>query len=776
MMSKTARWVCAAIGIGIAWLAIDAPAWGLELDERPAVAGDWGYRPAADLPPAHNPPAFCWRPVKDAASYVLEVAADAEFSEPVYRMESLPWSSHCPPRAFPPGTYYWRYAARDESGEQTAWSQIRSFEVTADAPEIPQPTIEELVERMPKTHPRLFFRPEDVPRLRSLAAGPLAQRWEELVASADELLANPPDTTEPPKYPEGMERGSGEWKKIWWGNRLYTIKVADSAATLAFVYRIGGEERYGRAARDLLMALCEWDPRGATGFAYNDEAAMPVLYMASRAYTWAYPILDDADREAIVAMMRIRGGDVFAHLTGRNHLWRPYASHSNRSWHFLGELSLAFYDDIPEAARWLDYAMTIFYTAYPVWGDADGGWHEGSAYWNSYNNRFMWWAAVARSAFGIDVFQRPFYRRTGYFPLYVMPPGTRTGGFGDQAESLRSEQVANLVAVLAAGARNPHWKWYADNAGGDLGGGYLGFLHAVQAGDLEAAPPADLPQSVCFHGTGVAALNSNLLDGRDNVQILFKSSPMGTQSHGYNSNNSFLLNIGGERVFRFTGRRDVYGSPHHRDWMWETKSGNAILVNGKGQKKHSADAKGRINSFSTSDEVDTIEGETWDPDSGLVGWRRRIVFLKPDVVVMHDVLDAAEPSTFQWLLHAKGPFDLGRGEAVWTGDPGRVRVRWLEPTDLAITQTDRYDVPPAEWTGWDLGEWHLTADAREPAAHREFVTVINVGYADPRVSMERDDDGARVLVTRPSGTVEVWLGAEEFGARLAATAPEPAGD
>src|SRR5690606_32105442 len=150
-------------------------------------------------------------------------------------------------------------------------------------------------------------------------------------ASADELLANPPDTTEPPTYPEGMERGSGEWKKIWWGNRLYTIKVADSAATLAFVYRIGGEERYGRAARDLLMALCEWDPRGATGFAYNDEAAMPVLYMASRAYTWAYPILDDADREAIVAMMRIRGGDVFAHLTGRNHLWRPYASHSNRS-------------------------------------------------------------------------------------------------------------------------------------------------------------------------------------------------------------------------------------------------------------------------------------------------------------------------------------------------------------------------------------------------------------------------------------------------------------
>jgi hypothetical protein len=734
------------------WVAVvgicgTTPALALELDENPPEPGDWGFRPEESSVPAHNPPGFTWRPVKDAAGYFLQVARDPEFRDLVYEANDLPWSAHCPPQTLEPGAYHWRYAAADAEGNRTPWSRARKFEVSSSAPHIPQPTLAQLLERMPKEHPRLFFRPEEVDELRALASGPLAKRWQALVAEADKLLESPPDLSEPPKYPEGMERGSGEWKEIWWGNRRRMIAVADGAATLAFVYRLGGGEKYAQGARDLLLGLCRWDPNGSTSFAYNDEAAMPALYMASRAYDWVYPALSEADRAAIVAMMRIRGAQTFDKLRANRHLWRPYNSHANRAWHYLGELAMAFQGEIPEADRWLDYAMTIFYTAYPVWGDADGGWHEGVSYWLSYTNRFTWWIEVVRAAFGIDVFERPFYHRTALYPMYVLPPGSEGGGFGDQAERMTSARVANLVAVLAAGARDPHWQWYAEKCGGDLGSGYLGFLFARRARDLEPQIPKDWPTSICFRDTGVAVLNSNLLDGRENVQIQFKSSPvMGTQSHGYNSNNSFLLNLYGQRAFLASGRRDVHGSVHHRDWMWETKSQNGILVNGKGQKKHTFTAKGRITAFQTGPAVDVVEGETKDEESGLERWRRRIIFLKPDVIVMHDILDAARPSTFQWLLHGPKAFEIGDGRASLSLERGRLNVRWLEPEGLAITQTDRFDVPPAEWTGWDLGEWHLQADAGEKTAHREFVTLITVDGVAPEVSLERADDRIAAIV------------------------------
>ncbi|GMV93131.1 MAG: heparinase [Candidatus Hydrogenedentota bacterium] len=737
------------------------------LDETPAAPGDWGYRPGNSETTAVNPPAFSWRPTDGIATYTVQIATDEAFENPLREQNGIVWNTWCPDASFPAGSHYWRYRGVTESGEETAWSEVRSFTIPADAPAFPQPTLSELRRRMPKEHPRLFYRPEDIGHLKELAAGPLSERWQALVEHADKLLESPPDTTEPPKYPEGTVRLSEEWKAIWWGNRRRAIAVADSAATLGFVYRISGNEKYAKAARDLLVALTTWDPEGSTQYKYNDEAAMPLLYMTSRAYDWAYPALSEEDRNAVIEMMWIRGEQCFNHLVGRQHLWHPYASHSNRAWHFLGELAIAFHGDFPDADRWLDFAMTVFYTAYPVWSDSDGGWHEGIAYWSSYMSRFMYWAHTVRAAFGIDVFERPFFQRVGDYGMYLLPPGMKTGGFSDQSTGVTSSSIGPLMAVFAAGARNPYWKWYADEVDADIGGGYVGFLAAAHAQNLEAKAPTDRPESTCFYGTGLAALNSNLLDGTANHQIQFKSSPMGRQSHGYNANNAFLLNLNGERVFLRTGKRDVYGSPHHKDWMWHSRSDNAILVNGAGQVKHSPNATGRITAFATSDTVDVVAGEAGASYENLDRWSRRIVFLKPNLIVIHDWLEAPEPSTFQWTLHAPGAFELGENTATWSGDPGHVRVRFLEPAGLALSQTDQFDPPPAEWANFKLNEWHLTADCAEKAKTREFVTVIEIldapEQAPTDVSLEQTPDGARVVtVTTGASPTRVLFARDAF--------------
>jgi len=734
----------------------------LELNESPVHTTEWGFRPdgaAVKL----NPPGFSWRPCKGAETYVIEVAEDPDFAEVVYTCDHVPWPAHCPPEPFAPGAYHWRYAAKDGEGRSSAWSKARSFTVPGDAVAFPQPTREELARRMPKEHPRLFFRPEDLPRFRELAEGPLADPWRKLRERADRLLDAPPDTTEPPKYPEGMDRRTmtGQWRKIWWGNRTRVVAVADSAATLGFVYRISGEEKYARAARDLLVAMTKWDPKGATSYRYNDEAAMPALYLTSRAYSWAYPVLSSEERAAIVGMMRERGGQAYEYLRKSRHLWRPYRSHSNRAWHYVGEVALAFYDDIPEAPEWLDYAMTVFFAAYPVWGDSDGGWHEGMAYFASYTGRFVYWAYVARAAFGIDVFERPFYRRIGYYPMYLMPPGSQTGGFADQSISMSSSRIAPLMAVLANGARNPHWKWYAETCGGQFGASYLGFIYAASAVDLEAKSPVDLPPSTCFQGAGIAALNTNLLDGTHNVAVHFKSSPFGRQSHGYNANNAFLLMLNGQRTLIRSGKRDNYGSPHHKKWMWEAKSDNAITVNGEGQMVHQAAAQGRIAAFETSPNVDVVVGEAAESYEHLDRWTRRIIFFKPHAVLIHDLLDAPEPSTFEWHLHALGPFEIEGQTATLSRDAGTVAVRFLEPPGLAISQTDQYDVPLGDWAKMGWAEWHLTAQTAEKAQHREFLTLLIINDADVGVE-HRAGQTTRVDLNLPGTKATVDLDSDGF--------------
>ena len=439
----------------------------------------------------------------------------------------------------------------DRRGRATRWSRPYRFKVAQDAAALPLPARNDLLARIPRKHPRLFLRPEDLPRLRGLVKGELAAPYRELVKTCEKLLKNPPPTAEPPKYPPGTVSHSEAWRKIWWGNRTYTVRALHGAATLAFTRLLDGNDHYGQLARRILLECARWDPKGATGYRYNDEAGMPYAYHFARTYTFVHDLLSEEERALCGRVMTVRGREMYRHLCPR-HLWRPYNSHANRAWHFLGEVGIAFQGEIPEAADWVWFAANVFTCVYPVWSDEDGGWHEGSSYWSAYLHRFTWWADVMKSALGIDAYRKPFFAQAGFYPLYLMPPGKRGGGFGDLTARRTAHQNVPLVTTLAAQARNPYWQWYVEAQGGPRPEpGYIGFIRAGQP-TVKAQPPDDLPSSRLFRGTGQAVLNTTLLRDRDNVQVVFKSSPFGTQSHGYEANNAFLL----------SGLRRAAADPH----------------------------------------------------------------------------------------------------------------------------------------------------------------------------------------------------------------------
>ena len=738
------------------------------IDESSAAPGEWGFRPEEGRATRVNPPGFVWRPQDDAATYRFQLSRTADFADVAYDVGDLRLFAHCPPRSFDEGDWHWRFAYSTDDGRTSAWSRPRPFSIASDATEFPMPAKGELLSRIPAAHPRLFLRPEEAPRLRELSHGDLKPIYDRLVRTCEKLLDDPPPTAEPEKYPDGIVRGSDPWREIWWGNRRYTTALLNGAATLAFTRLLDGNDAYGELARRLLMAAAQWDPKGATGYRYNDEAGMPYNYYFSRTYTFLHDMLSEEERAKCRQVMKIRGDEMYEHLHPR-HLWRPYGSHANRAWHFLGEIAVAFHGEIDGADDWLWFAMNVFYNAYPVWSDDDGGWHEGLGYWRSYVGRFLWWADIMRSAMDVDAYRKPFFSQAGYYPMYLQAPGATRGGFGDLTAHLKSDGNVDLMRIFAAQAQNPYWQWYVDahdkeSAGDD----YTDFIRGALP-TVAAKPPDDLPDSRVFWGTGLAMLHSDPTDALNDVFIEFKSSPFGSHSHGYDAQNSFVLYAYGEPIFIRTGRRDSYGSDHHKNWQWQTKSVNSVLVNNEGQEPRSQSAQGRILGFYTSKEFDYVAGEAGDAYGGkLDRFTRRILFLKPDVVIILDDLEAPEPSTFQWLLHSPNEMQVrGNGIHAQSGavvasatilasDSWGAIARGAAGGSLRITQTDQFDPPPRPRI--KLTQWHATASTVQKRRREEFVTLIQL----ERLDAAADADGGMVDSSMMFGSRAAGAGQAEL--------------
>ena len=741
------RILCAG---GACLLAASLSAAAPRIDNRAPRTDEWGYHPADGARVRLNPPTFTWLLEPQAQTYAVEWARQNDFQN-AETAAGFVWPTYTDNKPFSPGTYYWRYRFATRDGRTSNWSQTRSVIVPADAVAFPMPTPAEQRERVPQQHPRLFLRPEDLPRLRELARGREAQRFDQLRANADRIIEAGP-TPEPTHRGSARNKEDKEAIKYWWPNRVQTEKAGTEADTLAFVYLMTGDKKYGEAARRWVLHLASWDPDGPTNFRLNCEAGKVMLYRPARAYDWAWDMFTPADRAKIQAVTQRRVHDAWISgeiQRGVGHLDRPYNSHGNRIWHEIAEAGIAFLDEIPEAPTWLDYAVNKFYACYPVWSDDDGGWHEGVSYWSGYMGKAVWWLQVAQSALGIDGLKKPFFAQVGDYPLYIAPPHSPNSGFGDLSYHPPSSSVGAFMEYFlrASGSGGPassnssangqktaahvnhasYWRWWTEQWKMKDQSGILGFLYEANLPSLPAAkPPNDLPQSKIFHGIGVASLHTSLLDARDDVHFLFKSSPFGSQSHGHNPQNTFQLNAYGEPLLVACVYRDLHGSKFHYQWVHSTVAQNGVLVNGQGQEKHKAAPQGRIVAEQLTSDWDYICGDATPAYAGRVTRAlRHVVFVKgaKPFIVLCDDLETKAPSTFQFMLHALKPFTVDEAAArLSVAQPkAGVTARYLSPTALKFRQWDGYQPPP---TKEFPNQWHVEAGTVEKRTHLVMLTVI----------------------------------------------------
>lgn len=722
-------WIACALWFPVA--AVTVPASAQEgaprVSNREPAPGEAPYSPPDGSTVQTSPPGFVWLPEPDAQTYTLECSSDPGFASPEYSISQLTLNVHCPAYLFDTGEWHWRYRYETADGRTSEWSLVRSFTIPAGAVPFPKPRLLDLVRSMPREHPRLFLRPGEAAQFAEDRKTFDAALWENFIRHADEMLETPVVADEPPPYPsDGPLAGSAENIRVWRENRRITVNAVDHAANLAFAYLLTGDERYGNRSKEWTLAVMAWPPDGATSYRVNDECAMPIVSRVSRAYDWTAGLFSETERQLVADVMRARGLEIYHHLRERsNHTARPYNSHNNRAWHFLGEAGIVFIDRIPEARQWLDYAMDVFYNVYPVWSGDDGGWHEGIAYWNSYLRRVTWWLDIMKSAFDIDGYKKPFFSRAGDFPLYVHPPRSKFGGFGDGAAAHPWTRNVPLMNVLAHQTKNPHWMWYVNQAGPQDPPEKPVYQDLLRA-DIDPFPersPANLPPSRLFADTGIASMHTRLAEPEADVHVLFKSSPFGTQSHGFNAQNSLLLSAFGEPLLIWSGRRDWHGSEHHANWMWETASDNALTVNGAGQIKHSREAKGSIVGHYFGP-VDYVAGEAAEAYGGrLEKYVRHVLFAKPDAIFVVDEVKAPQPARFALHFHAPAEFNVRhQGDVRVKNGPASARIEFATNAEMDVTQFKGF-VPPPE--GIELDQWHLKAETRVPAESRALVTMIH---------------------------------------------------
>jgi hypothetical protein len=730
--------------------------------DRIPLADEWGYRPADAGTVAVNPPAFSWVHEKGARSYTVEWADNAAFSKAA-SVNDVPWSVYTHNASLKPGKWFWRYRIVAPDGRESPWSKSRSFIIPKHAPVHPQPTIAELRGRIPRSHPRLFLRSEDIPELKRWAESGGKQTWQNLIRRADQLA-----TAEP--TPEPNIRGSlrdPATRDHWWSNRVQALKALGEAEILSFAWLITKDPKYAAPAKRFTLALAKWDPDGPTNFALNCEAGKPMLHRLARAYDWAYPLFSDDERAFIRAVLLRRANDAWKSgevREGAGHLNQPYNSHGNRTWHKLAENALATFGETQESDKFLHYAVTKFFAAYPAWADEDGGWHEGLSYLAGYMVKTTWWMDIASNTLGIDPFRNPFFARIGDYAMYSAPPGSPDMGFGDL--SFRPPSGGwSFLRYFANRAKNPYWTWWLDSwqVPEESGEPVLAFLWS-RTGRVTPKPPSDLASSRAFHSTGVAVLNSNLLDGAKNVQVRFKSSPMGRWSHGHDAHNSFTLNAYGIPLLVNNVYRDRYGSPFHTDWVWEARAQNAVLIDGKGQKKHSADLGGRILKLETSAALDYVAGDaTASYEGRLKRARRHIFFIKPDVVVIADDLEAPASADFQFMLHGQREFmvDQSRQRLVLDRGKAGVVVDYAPPQPATFKQWTGYTPEPdhaylASVRNPSIpDQWHVEASTAAPSGRALVFTVLRIfGDGKPAPSADVRRVGAGVQAADVSLAIE----------------------
>ena len=720
-----------------------------------------------------DPPGFTWTAHDSAHAYRLILRMVEPSQAIVIDSSGLSSTIFAPNRVFSPGSYEWTVTYLGSDGQAFGRSNTRNFRIKEDLPALTLPDTDSLAIALSGERPRLFLTPPQKKRILAAVQSGDFEEWDYCLALADAALEEPL-YSEPAPYKDGVFEVN-EWRRIFEPAK----KGSAHAVRLALVWQLTGERKYLDGAKKWLLNLASWDPKGITSHRYpqtdgsegNTEAAMPMLERMGIAYDWIADELSDSERETILTAIEARGNVLLDKYKNDDFLSNPWSNHDGRTLAFFGLASLATLGDLPVSSEWMDYIIRSYMTSYPTWGSDDGGWSQGLSYWSAYVLWLTGFADALRQATAVDIYNKPFFRNTGYFSLYCHPYYARRGGFGDGGDVAPSFAERLLVQKFALAFHDPYLLWHSRNiqknerafANVESSSGEIGWrewtmedvvsvLNVIPPG-FEPESPATLDNTRWFKDIGWVASHTALGDPENDTWLLIKSSRYGSFSHSHADQNSFQLNAFGEPLIIDSGYYPWYGSPHHVFWTRQTHAHNAILIDGRGQASGSMEAKGKIENVIEDGNLRIITAECAQAynarplDHVLEGWQenlgapypslspaartvRRTLAFNSDMdnpwMLIHDYAETDSPATFEYLLHSLDEFQIDRQAGRITINRGDVTldIYLLSDIELDYSKTDQFLVPPGDRYEGAANDWHFKATTNDKNESVKFLALF----------------------------------------------------
>lgn len=661
---------------------------------------EWA-KPAGGVAVRQNPAALLWPASADSkeAVYCVRLSRDSTFADASTRREGpFEWAACAVHTPLEPGRWFWQWSVTEPGGGER-WSEVHDFVVDAAARTFATPTAAQLaakVAAMP--HHRLYVPREGVgvfrerarmnPEARSLVRTMRGKLDMEVVPVAP---TRPRDTT-----------GMSDFQKRSMINFMYHKfgeVVTQPAVDFSIAYLLTGEEPFARAAvKHALHAAALPVDSDATSEDFNRSA---IMYGLAVAYDTACDFMTSAERKRVLDAIRVRGEHFYRHYVKDfechsmdNHVWQ----HTFRNFFFS---AVATTGDIPEAEKWLRYGYEVWCARFPILGGDDGGWHDGNSYFEANLVSFIYVPFVLSRLTGVDFFDIPWYRNLPGFLVYSFPKDSYATGFGDDYDKLRTPpaQYMGFADALARETGSGEARWYADRLIGDdpatlYKAKTFRLYRILTAKAVDSVQPeAPEPMTSRFYpDAGFSLMHTDPASAADDLMASFYSVPFGATGHAHAAHNGFTISYGGRQLFGGTGYYSNFNDKHTL-MHYRTRGHNTILADGMaqcigengygwlprfadtealtytlGDATHAYDAMRTpfwIDRMEKSGVAYTRENGFGDP--GVERFRRHFVFLKPDVIVLYDELEAREPVAWTWLLHSHHALTQAGGDGAEAG-------------------------------------------------------------------------------------------------------------
>ena len=478
------------------------------------------------------------------------------------------------------------------------------------------------------THPRLYFRSDDLDWIRARAAGPLSDHWstlEWMASSASDLDPGSSTATDSVGNWVGQKCETVALLALLEGNATYRDWAVQWGQALAAL-PIPGEDGELRARIERLAVVYDW-----LHGSMSEEERAPIrtglIALVETLRDWSY--MQDP-----------------AYLGG--HERYGYATFA------MGLIAL--HGDYSEADALLDrcrqHIAEGFYPA-QQWASGDGGYHMGWAYSSSYLNfdlPYLVWTVGTN-----DILMDDWMGESAYLYLYGLQ-GDGTFPPAADAFSVIPDLGAKSMIYAAGPTSNRHALWFLRE---QVEVPTIEPMLQLLLLNDELAPesPAPLPQGRLFQPTGLVIAR----DGWDErtTHFTFKSGSYYSRNHHHRDENSFTIHYKAPLALD-SGYYDSYGSVHWSNYFTRTIAHNGIVV------------------FDPAQEM-TLYGGPISNDGGQL--------FRGEVDTLEDILPTGWASLDGILrFEHRDDFTYALGDATLAYDPTRVTlaqrdVVYLRPSD-----------------------------------------------------------------------------------------------